>query len=129
MNETRELIPSGGFQQREGSIEIGSDYGGGRVNTAVHMRLGGEMNDGVRRLAREQRVNRGFVADVRFHEFVIRMSGDGLEIFGITRVSKRVKIDDSFRPSLGQRHSNERRANKSSPSRNNDLHLCCSSQS
>src|ERR1700736_5632591 len=96
---------------------------------AIHVRFGREMNDGVRRFAAEQLINRLSVAYVGLREAVAWVFDDCPKILKIARIGQLVQIDDPLCPPLKQRHAHEARADETGPTRNQQLHLCCSSQS
>ena len=74
--------------------DVGVDEVSGTIDRAVHMTLGGEMHDRIRRVFFKNRVNHDRVAEVGLDERVagvIQAVTEGREVSG---VSKFVEIDD-----------------------------------
>ncbi len=80
MQEAADATGARRFEQRERSAQIGLERRGRREDTAIHMRLGREVNDGVRLFFRQQRIHQLAVADIAMHEAVARISRDRLEV-------------------------------------------------
>ena len=83
-----------GIEQLEGPQNVGVDEGGGVVDRAVHVRLGGEVDDGRRAVFGDRAIDRLAVGDVAADEDVVWVAGDGFERVEIARVGQFVEIDD-----------------------------------
>jgi hypothetical protein len=63
-------VAAGGFEEGEGAVDVGADEVARAVDAAVHVALGGEVDDGAGLVLGEQAVDEFAVADVAVHEDV-----------------------------------------------------------
>jgi hypothetical protein len=63
-------MPSGGIEQHTGADDIGVDEVLRGINTAVDVRFGREINDGIKLMFRHQGIHLISIRDIRFEEFV-----------------------------------------------------------
>src|ERR1022692_3579453 len=99
------MVAPGGLQQGEGAAQVGFEHRAGSEDAAVHVRLGGEMHDGIRLLLAENGVHQRLVADISVDEAVTRIVRDGLQILQVARVGQLIEIDDVDGPVGRQRQA------------------------
>ncbi|MNV65932.1 hypothetical protein D3C71_1586560 [compost metagenome] len=85
-----------GFQQLEGADNVGLDEFARAVDRAVHMRFGGEVEDGARFVLGEQAADEFKVADVALHELVRGIAFQRRKVVGIARVGELIQRHDGF---------------------------------
>ena len=83
-----------GIQQPERAGDIRLDERFGRVDRAVHMRLGGEIQNGVDVMLREESRNQSLVANVTLLKNIARVGGEIGEVGRVARVGEQVEIDE-----------------------------------
>ena len=77
--------------QRAGDIRLHERLG--RVDRAIHMRLGGEIQHGIDLMLGEQSRNQFLVPDITLLKNIARIGGEVREVGGIARVGEQVEID------------------------------------
>ncbi len=78
--------------QRAGDIRLHERFG--RVDRAVHMRLGGEIQNGVDLMLGEQLGNQTLVANVSLLKNIARVGGEIGQVGWIPRIGEQVEVDD-----------------------------------
>ena len=84
----------GAIEQAERTGDVGLDEGLGRVDGAVHVRLGGKIHHGVDRMVGEELRDQRGIADVAVGENIARVTGEVGEIRRGARVGERVEVDE-----------------------------------
>ena len=87
-------IEFGGLQQAQGSHHIGLREGEGVFDGAVHMALGGEVDDAVDVFVLHQLVDTLEVAYVHLDEAIIRLVLDVFQVSEVAGVGQLVEVDD-----------------------------------
>src|SRR6266404_4292131 len=82
------------FEQAESSINIGADEVVRAVNRAVHVALGGKVNDGARHVDQQQFSYQLAIADVALQKFVAAVSSGGSEISQVSGIGELVQGDN-----------------------------------
>ena len=77
-----------------GAHDVGLDERLGRIDGAVDVGLGGEVDDGVDRVVGQEARDEGVVADVALREDVPRVAGEVGQVGGIAGVGERVEVDE-----------------------------------
>ena len=88
---------AGRLEEGEGPQNVGPDELFGAPNGAVHMALGGEVDDGVHLFLPEDLLHQGGVSDVPPKEPVPSGPvpfGQPLQVLGVPRVGQLVQVDD-----------------------------------
>ena len=121
MHETRDGVAPRRFQQRERAVQVRADDRLRREDAAVHVRLRGEMDDGVGAERLEHVLDHRFIADVALHESIPRIFSDGSQIVRIAGVCQLVQIKD-----VGirrwQRQPDKRGTDEACPAGNQNAH-------
>lgn len=107
-----------GFEQREGTEDIGLDKVSWALNAAINVRLGGKMDHSVNLLIGKQLLKQRLITDIGMHETVIGVILNILKVGRVTGVGQFVKVDD---PCIGQPFENKTdkiRTNKSTTTGN-----------
>ena len=86
----------GGFQQAQRADHIGLDEVFGPVDGAVHMRLGGKVDDGAGLVLGQQLGNQIKVADIALHKSVAGIALQRGQVFKVARVGEFVEVDDGL---------------------------------
>ncbi len=89
-------VGPGRLQQPEGADDIGLNKVFRTVNGTIHVRFGGEIDDGANRVFAQQVIDQFGIANVAFNEDMSRVRGDGLQVLPVPRVGQFVQIDDGF---------------------------------
>ena len=84
------------LQQAEGADDIGLEKVLGAMDGAVHMRLGGEVDDGPRLVRGQQAADQLLVADVALHEDMALVALQRPEVFPVAGIGQLVEIDDGL---------------------------------
>src|SRR6266567_864685 len=92
MQKARRLMGARGFEQREGAAQVGFENGRRRKNTAIDVRLRGEMDEDVRSSFRHHFIYQCGVANVAVHETVTPIACYRREVFEVARVSELVEV-------------------------------------
>src|SRR5215468_10014644 len=79
--ETSDAVAPRRFQQCERTSKIRLEDGSRRKNAAVHVRFGGEMDNGIDPLLAQDPVHDVRVADIALHEAVMRVRLHARQIF------------------------------------------------
>ena len=87
-------IHLGGLQEAQRTHHIGLREGERVFDGAVHVALGGEVDDAIDLLVLHELVNRLEVADVGLYELIVRLVLDVFQIGKIACVSQLVEVDD-----------------------------------
>ncbi len=87
-------VALGGLQEAEGTHHVGLCEGEGVLDAAVHMALGGEVDDAVDVFVLHQFVDTVEVADVHLDELVVGLALDVLEVGQVAGVGQFVEVDD-----------------------------------
>ena len=82
------------FEEDTGTFDIGAEEGGGRVDGAVHVAFGGEVDEGAGPMGAEERGDQSGVADVSIDEVVAGVAAEAGEVVGIAGVGEQVEVDD-----------------------------------
>ena len=82
------------LQQAQSSHHIGLGEGERVLNRAVHMALGGEVDDAVDMFVLHQLIDTLEVADVHLDEAVVRLVLDVLQVSEVAGVGQLVEVDD-----------------------------------
>ena len=92
----RELRPIllGAVEQAEGADDVRLDERLGRIDGAVHVRLGGKVDHRVDRVLGEEAGHEGRVADVALRKDITRAAGEVGEVGGIAGVGQRIEVDE-----------------------------------
>ena len=112
-----------GLQEGEGAHHVGLCEGEGVLDGAVHMALGGEMDDAVDMLVLHQLVNALEVADVHLDELVVGLALDILEVGEVTGIGEFVDVDDVVFGVLVYEQPYHMAANESGSAGDDDVHL------
>jgi hypothetical protein len=91
-------VGSGRFEQAEGAQHVGAHELARAVDAAVHMALGGEVDDGARPVFGQQLVQQDALADVALHEHMPAVAAQAVEVVQVAGVGERVEIDDGLGP-------------------------------
>ena len=78
------------IEESECPFDVRIDRRSRRENTAVYVRLRGEVYDGIGAMLLDKRTNQSTVANVAPYELMPRVSGNRFEILEVTRVSQLV---------------------------------------
>ena len=84
------------FEQAEGADDVGLNEVFGAMNGAVHMALGGEVDDRAGPVLGQQPGHQRTVADVALHEHMACIALQAGQVFQVARVGEFVEIDDGF---------------------------------
>ena len=98
------------LEKDEGAGNIDFDYGRRIVDAAIHVRLGGEMNDGV--AAGHGSFDGGGIANITLDETVVRIARDGIQVCEITRIGQFVVVNDGILLGQAQEVSDEIRSDE-----------------
>ena len=110
MHEFADIEPACDLEKHEGAGNIRFNHRRRFIDTAVDVRLGGEMND---RLAPGHgRFDGGRVANIALDKFVLRIVRDGIEVLEISGVSQFVIVDDGIVLRQAQDVNDEIRSNE-----------------
>ena len=90
-----ELLPVGasGFEELEGTDDVGLDELSGTVDGAVDVGFGCEVDDGGGVMCGEELVEEGAISDAAVEEKVIRISFEGGKVFGVSGVSEGIEVE------------------------------------
>ena len=86
---------AGGFQQGEGADQIGFHEGRRSGDGAVHVALGGEMDEGVNLVFAQQAVHQPPVANIALDEDMPGGIGQIAQVVQRTGVGQQVEVDDA----------------------------------
>jgi hypothetical protein len=100
-------MTQGLLQERERSENVGLDELSRRIDRAINMRFGGEMEHRIRMRLLEDGLQCNSVADVRVAENMLGVVTCGSEGFQVSGIGQRVDIDDAMRR-LGDKLPDER---------------------
>ena len=114
-------IELGSLQERERTHHVGACKGERILDGAVHVTLGGQMDDAVDLLVLHQLVEGVEVADVHPHELVIRLVLDVLQIGQIAGVGELVEIDDIILGIFVHKEANNMASDESGTAGDNDI--------
>ena len=107
-------VVSGRFQQVKRAHHIGLQKLNGRMNRAVHMGLGGEVDDGPGLVQGQQFVQEGTVPNVALYKGVASVPQNRLQIGQVPGIGQLVHIDDgllgAFKPGVDKVAADEARA-------------------
>src|SRR5687767_15916352 len=95
MYEAADAMAARCIEQGKCPVKVGLNHRFGREDTAVYVRLRGKMDDGIRFLVRNKRIDQRAVADIAVNEPVTFVAIDGREVIEIPRVSELIEIDDA----------------------------------
>ena len=100
-------------EKHEGAGNIGFDHGRRIVDAAVHVRLGGEMNDGL--AARHGHFDGDRITDITLDEGVVGIAGDGIQAREVSGVRQFVEVNDGVVLGQAQDMSDEIRSDEAGP--------------
>src|SRR5271156_6445259 len=118
MNLARDL------QKHKCARDIRFDHGCRLIDTAVDVRLGREMNDGL--ATGHGRFDGGRIANIALDKGVLRTIRDGIKVREISSVSQFVVVDDGMVLGEAQDVSDEIRADEARSSSYKNLHRAAS---
>ena len=129
MYEAPDVVAACGFKQMKRAREIRIDDRLRRKDAPVHMRFGGEMNNGIRTEIGDGLFSGVRVEQIRFDEPVTSVPGHGIEVLQIPRIGERIEVEHLRRGVIRKHKPNEGGTDETGPTRNEQLHLCWISQS
>ena len=107
--------------QNLGAQNISQDEGGRIDNRPVDVRLGGKVYYSV--AIGNQLIDQLAIANIALDEFVVRTGLDLFEIFQVTGISQRIKIDNLVIRMVFQPITDEIRTDESGAAGNEQLHI------
>ncbi len=120
----RQALPVefGGLEEAEGAHHVGLREGEGVLDGAVHMALGGKVDDAVDVLVLHQLVDTVEVADVHTDELIVGLVLDVLEIGQVAGVGQLVEVDDAVLRILVDKQAYHMASDKSGSAGDDDIH-------
>ncbi len=117
-------MEAGVIKQAQRADDVGLDERLGRINRTVHVRLGGEIHDGIDRVLREQLGDEEIVPMSPCTKNVARVAGEVGEVGGVARVGERVEVDEPVqrRALFGQTLPDEIGTDKTAAAGNEEIH-------
>jgi len=88
-------LPAGHVQQDLGTQDVGAHEDVGAVNAAVHVGLGGKVDDLRGMVLGEDGLHGRTVSNVGLHEGVARVIRNLFDIVGVTGIRQRVEVDET----------------------------------
>ena len=123
VQETPGVVGARRFEQRERASQIGLEDRLRRQDAAVHVRFGGEVDDGVGRKLVQQGVHQRRVANVAVHEAIPRIGRHRLQVLEVPGVGELVQIDQGANAILRKHQADERRSDEPRAAGNQQSHL------
>ena len=117
-------MPAGTIEQHTGANHIGVNEILRRINAAIDVRFGGEINDGVKLVLRHELIHLVGVGNISLKEFiaVAVLLRHALEIGKVARVSQRIDIRDVGRLVMSQNVANKVAAYETTAARHQNAH-------
>ena len=109
-------VPASSLQQAESAHDIRAGEGEGVLDRAVHMALGGKVNNAVDIVLLHDGAHALEVADVGLHEGVVRLVLDVLKVSEVAGISERIEVDDFVLGVLVDKKSDDMRTDEAGSS-------------
>ena len=124
LDEAADAVPPRGIQQDAGADDVGMDEILRGIDAAVHVGLGGEIDDGEELVLAHQLVHEVGIGDVRVEELVALavLGGQAGDVGDIARVGQRIHVGDEFRGVMFQDVADEVAADKAAAAGNEQSH-------
>ena len=107
------MEPARDLEKHEGAGNIGFDHGRRIVDAAVHVRLGGEMNDSL--AARHGHFDGLRIANITLNEDAMGIAGEGIQVREVSGVRQFVEVNDGVVLGQAQDMSDEIRSDEAGP--------------
>ena len=114
-------VELGGLQEREGAHDVGAGEGEGVLDAAVHVALGGQVDDAIDVLLLHQLVEGVEVADVHADKLVVRALLDVLQVGQVAGVSEFVEVDDVVVRVLRDEEADDMRTDEAGAASDDDV--------
>ena len=110
-----------GLQQAQSSHHVGLRKGERILDGAIDMAFGSEVDDAIDLFVLHELVERVKVADVHFHELIVRLAFDILEVREVARIGKLIEVDNLVFRVLVHEQANHVAPDKACTAGNDDI--------
>ena len=126
LNETLDAMPPRAIEQHARPDHIGMNEILRRINAAIDMRFGGEIDDRVKRMLRHERIHLVGICNIGFEKFVTlaMFLRDAVQIGEIPGVGEDIDVADRGRLVMLQNISNKVAPDESTATGNQYAHRC-----